>query len=496
MGQSQMNRRDALITSLGAAAIASIPAKEAFASDLAAVTRTGGETTLTRAEIKELADSLTFALLRPGTPRYDSARKVWNGIWDNKRPALIAQCADSNDVISAVNFARTHDLLVAIRGGGHSISGMSVCDGGLVIDLSPMRSVLMDLPTKTVRVGPGALLGDLDRETQAYGLVVPAGVVSHTGVAGLTLGGGIGSLMRKFGLTIDNLLSVDIVTADGQLRHASNDENQDLFWGVRGGGGNFGVVTSFEYQAHTFGPTFIGGGCLYPMDQAKDALEYSFEYSLNAPDELNIVSGMSITEDGESAAFVGVTYAGDIAAAERVIQPLLDFGKPTLQAIQPSNFVEQQSAGDSRNSHGRHYYIKGRHINDFDPQVLDVLLERWEAAPDRFTTMRFVRFGGAVGQVENDATAWPHRHAMWDMEVGGHWTNPDLSEEYVQWGRDYWDALEPYTAKEFYVNELMDEEQDQVSESYGNNYRRLVELKNKYDPTNLFRLNANIEPTV
>ncbi|MDG2241866.1 MAG: FAD-binding oxidoreductase [Rhodospirillaceae bacterium] len=491
-----MKRRDFLSSALGAAALSSIPHKEAFAADLAAVTRTGGETTLTRAEIKEFADSLTFALLRPGSPRYDSARKIWNGIWDSKRPALIAQCADTDDVINAVNFARTHDLLVAVRGGGHSISGMSICDGGLVIDLSPMRTVLLDLPTKTVRVGPGALLGDLDRETQAHGLIVPAGVVSHTGVAGLTLGGGIGSLMRKWGLTIDNLLSVDIVTADGQLRHASNDENLDLFWGVRGGGGNFGVVTSFEYQAHSFGPTSITGGCVYPMDQARDALEFSFEYSLDAPDDVNVVSGMTMTEDGEGAVFVGVTHAGDQRQAERDIQPLLDFGKPSLKAVQPINFVDQQSAADGRNAHGRRYYIKGRHINDFDPTLLDVLVERWGPAPDRFTTMRFVRFGGAVGRVDSDATAWPHRHANWGIEVGGHWTNPNLSEEYVQWGRDYWDALEPYTAKDFYVNELMDEEQDQVSESYGKNYRRLVELKNKYDPTNLFRLNANIEPTI
>jgi len=496
MGKSQVNRRDVLLESLSAAAVVSIPFKEAFASDLAAVTRTQGETTLTRAELKEFADSLTLALLRPGSPRYDSARKIWNGIWDHKRPALIAQCVDANDVINAVNFARTHDLLVAVRGGGHSISGMSVCDGGLVIDLSPMRTVLTDLSTKTVRVGAGALLSDLDRETQSYGLVVPAGVVSHTGVAGLTLGGGIGRLMRMYGLTIDSLLAVDIVTADGQLRRASKDENPDLFWGVRGGGGNFGVVTAFEFQAHTFGPTYIGGGILYSMEHAKDALDFSFELSANAPDTLGINAGMTMTEDGIAAAIIAITYVGDESKAERVLQPLRNFGRELADVTRKTNYVEQQSGGDARNSHGRLYYIKGRHINDYDPRSLDVLMERWGPAPGRFTTMRIVRFGGAVSRVDNDATAWPHRQAMWDMEVGGHWTNPDLSEEYVQWGRDYWDALEPYTEKEFYVNELMDEEQDQVSESYGKNYRRLVELKNKYDPTNLFRLNANIEPTV
>ena len=496
MGKSQMKRRDVLMTSLGAAALASIPGKEAFASDLAAVTRTGGETTLTRAEIKEFADSLTNALLTPSTPRYDSARKVWNGIWDSRRPALIAQCADSDDVVSAVNFARTHDLLVAVRGGGHSISGMSVCDGGLVIDLSPMRTVLTDLATKTVRVGGGALLSDLDRETQTYGLVVPAGVVSHTGVAGLTLGGGIGRLMRMYGLTIDSLLAVDIVTADGQLRRASKDENQDLFWAVRGGGGNFGVVTAFEFQAHTFGPTYIGGGVLYSMEHAKDALDFSFEFSENAPDELGVNAGMTVTEDGTAAAIIGITYVGDESKAEKVLQPLRKFGRELRDVTRKANYVNEQSGRDAANSHGRLYYIKGRHINEYDPRMLDVLMERWGPAPGRYTTMRIVRFGGAVSQVDNEATAWPHRDTMWDIEVGGHWTDPNQSEEYVQWGRDYWDALEPYTAKELYLNELMDEEQEQVTNSYGKNYKRLVDLKNKYDPTNLFRMNANVEPTV
>ncbi|MDG2241867.1 MAG: FAD-binding oxidoreductase [Rhodospirillaceae bacterium] len=496
MGKRQMKRRDVLTTSLSAAALAAIPAKEAFATDLAAVTRTGGETTLTRAELKEFADSLTYALLSPGTPRYDSARKIWNGIWDNRRPALIAQCADTDDVISAVNFARTHDLLVAVRGGGHSISGMSVCDGGLVIDLSPMRTVLTDVATKTVRVAGGALLGDVDRDTQNYGLVVPAGVVSHTGVAGLTLGGGIGRLMRMHGLTIDSLLAVDIVTADGQLRRASEDENQDLFWGVRGGGGNFGVVTAFEFKATTFGPTYIGGGILYSREHAKDALDFSFEFSENAPDSLGINAGMTKTEDGIDAAIIAITYVGDESKAERVLQPLRNFGRELADVTRKANYVEEQSGRDAANSHGRLYYIKGRHMNDYDPKMLDVLFERWGSAPGRYTTMRIVRFGGAVSQVDNDATAWPHRHAKWDIELGGHWTNPDQSEEYVQWGRDYWDALEPYTSRELYLNELMDEEQDQVNESYGQNYKRLVELKNKYDPTNLFRLNANIEPTV
>ena len=261
------------------------------------------------------------------------------------------------------------------RGGGHSISGKSICDGGIVIDLSPMRGVVVDATAMTVRVEGGALLHDMDRETQSYGLVVPAGVVSHTGIAGLTLGGGIGILMRRFGLTIDNLLSVEIVTPDGKLRHASEQDNPDLFWGVRGGGGNFGIVTSFEFKAHRFGPEILVGAIIYPIDQAKDMLNRYFDYSLEAPDELHFFTGMTISERNEEFAMAGFIYSGSFSEGERAIEPFRKLGKPIADIVRPTNYVQLQSRGDAHNAHGRHYYIKGRHVNNFDPVMNDIIME-------------------------------------------------------------------------------------------------------------------------
>lgn len=492
-----MKRRDLIVSAMGAAAAAYLPSIQAstLPEELRVVTRTGAEKTLTRSEITEFASSLKRALLQPGSPRYDAARKVWNGMWDDKRPALIANCLDVEDVINAVNFARTHDLLVAIRGGGHSISGKSVCDGGLIIDLGHMHRVRVDAEAKTVRVEGGALLSDLDLETQAFGLVTPAGVVSHTGVGGLTLGGGIGRLMRSHGLTIDSLLSVEIVTADGQFLTASEDEHADLFWAVRGGGGNFGVITSFEYQLYPIGQEVLVGTVQYGTDEAADMFQYFFEYSESAPKEVNVSMGMTIREDGAQGGFFGATYAGGpLKQGERLIEPILKGAKPKQKALGLNNYIKLQTFGDAHNAHGRNYYIKGRHVNDYDPAMVDTIMERWKHDPNRFTTMRIVRFGGAISEVPSHATAWPHRDAMWDMEVGGSWVEDALSEKYVQWGREYWDALDPFIAENFYVNELMDEGQEHVSANYGQNYPRLQRIKHRYDPENLFRLNANITP--
>jgi FAD/FMN-containing dehydrogenase len=499
-----MKRRDFVTTTLGAMAAAYISPSSAtnraatggFPSELRAISRTGKELTLVRAEVEELAESLRRALLVPSSPRYDEARKIWNGMWDDKRPALIAQCADESDVVNAVNFARTHDLLVAVRGGGHSISGKSVCDGGIVIDLSLMRSVYVDAAAQTASVEGGAHLHDMDRETQAYGLVCPAGVVSHTGVAGLTLGGGIGVLMRRFGLSIDNLESVEIVTADGELRFADKHENPDLFWGVRGGGGNFGVVTRFNYRLHKFGPKVLSAAVLYPDNQAKDMFNHYYDVSENSPRLLHSFAGMSIRESGTALNMLGFTYLGEIEDGAKVLEPLLKMGKPTATFMQPTNYIEMQSRGDAHNAHGRSYYIKGRHLNDYNPTMTDDILERWQHDPRRLNTMRVVRFGGAVADVANDATPWNHRDTVWDIEVGASWENPEDSPEFVDWGREYWDAVDPYTAESFYVNELMGEDQDKVAISYQDNYPRLVQVKNKYDPKNLFRLNANIKPSV
>jgi len=337
-------------------------------------------------------------------------------------------------------------------------------------------------------------LQDLDREGQAYGLVCPAGVVSHTGVAGLTLGGGIGILMRKYGLTIDNLLSVDIVTADGKLRHASADENPDLFWGVRGGGGNFGVVSMLEYRLHEFGPNILTSTSFYEQKQAKDMFNRFFENSENAPNDFHIWAGMSIQENGTPMTIMGFTYAGPMDQADRMTRPLLGQGKPVSEFTVPVNYVKQQSRIDAHNAHGRHYYIKGRHVNEYDPVLMDNILERWQHDPRRLNTMRLVTFGGAIAEVDNEATAWPHRQAKWDLELGASWTGAENSEEFVEWGRDYWDSILSHTADSFYVNEIMDETQDEITANYQSNHNRLMALKNTYDPKNLFRMNANIRP--
>jgi len=491
-----MKRRDFVKSAIGVAAAAYIPVSHGsrFPSELLVLSRTGAEKVLKRGEIEELASSLRRALLVPGSPRYEEERKIWNGLWDDRRPALIAQCIDISDIINAVNFARTHDLLVAVRGGGHGISGQSVCDQGMVIDLSEMRGVYVDTKARTAKVEGGALLQDLDREGQAYGLVCPAGVVSHTGVAGLTLGGGIGILMRKYGLTIDNLLSVDIVTADGKLRHASADENPDLFWGVRGGGGNFGVVSMLEYRLHEFGPNILTSTSFYEQKQAKDMFNRFFENSENAPNDFHIWAGMSIQENGTPMTIMGFTYAGPMDQADRMTRPLLGQGKPVSEFTVPVNYVKQQSRIDAHNAHGRHYYIKGRHVNEYDPVMMDNILERWQHDPRRLNTMRLVTFGGAIAEVDNEATAWPHRQAKWDLELGASWTGAENSEEFVEWGRDYWDSILSHTADSFYVNEIMDETQDEITANYQSNHKRLMALKNTYDPKNLFRMNANIRP--
>ena len=492
----RMKRRDFITSALGAAAAAYLPVARSTAipSEIRVVTRSGSETRLTQSEIKEFADSLKRALLHQGSPWYDGARKIWNGMWDDKRPALIASCIDAEDVIHAVNFARTHELLVAVRGGGHSISGKSVCDGGLVVDLSPMHGVRVNPAARTVRVEGGALLSDLDIATLAHGLFTPAGVVSHTGIGGLTLGGGIGRLMRSHGLTIDSLLSVQLVTADGRLLTASEDENTDLFWAVRGGGGNYGVVTEFEYRLHPIGKEMLVAAALYGPDQIGDMLKHYFEFSENATRELDFFAGMTIREDGTRSAVITAGYVGPQANGRRLVEPFTRLGKPILTDVRMRNYLALQTGGDAHNAHGRVYYIKGRHVNDYDPAMIDTLVERWHHEPTRFNTMRIVRFGGAISDVASDETAWPHREAKWDFEVGGSWVDHELSEKYVQWGRDYWDAMDPYLAESFYVNELMDEGQGHVNSNYGHNYARLQGIKQRYDPHNLFRLNANITP--
>ena len=490
-----MRRRDFVSAALGTSVAACLPIDKALVSELPALTLTGGETTLTQAEVNEFAATLRGDLLLPSDANYDQARRAWNGVFD-KRPALIARCKGAADVTQAVNFARSHELITAVRAGGHSMAGKSVCEGGIVIDVSPMQSVRVDPEQRRARVDAGVLLGGLDQEAQQFGLATTAGVVSHTGAAGLTLGGGLGRLQRKHGLTIDNLKAVHMVTADGCWLRANGEENADLFWGVRGGGGNFGVVTSFEYQLHPVGPSVLNVANLYPIDQAREVLEFYFEFMQDAPDDLYIGAGMIKRPDGTAMAMISGCFFGSFKAADALLEPLRTFGKPVVQNIAPIDYLALQSRNDDNNPHGRKYYSKSGFFNDIDSNLINTMIEGFDGAVANQTGILISPFGGAVGRVDPGDTAFFHRDAQFNIEVAISWEDAARSEEYIEWGRAFWRTMAPFVSRGFYVNTEMDPSQQRLQQNYGANYDRLVALKNRYDPQNLFRLNANIRPSV
>ena len=464
-------------------------------ADLTVATTAGEETVLKDAPVAEFSSHLRGEVLRSGDIDYESTRKVWNGMI-NKRPALIVRCADVNDVVDAVKFGREHDLLASVRGGGHNIAGKAVCDGGLMIDLSGMRNVRVDPDKRTARVEGGALLGDLDRETQAFGLATTAGVVTHTGVGGLTLGGGVGRLARKHGLACDNLLAVDVVTAAGDVLTASATENEDLFWGVRGGGGNFGIVTAFEFRLHPVGPGVLGGKVVHPLQEARRALEFYHEYSRTAPDELSADAFFLTSPEGEQVVAISVCYIGPIEEGERVLQPLRRFGPPLLDDIGPLPYTEVQAAGDDFFPIGLSYYWKSHFLKEISSDAVEATVSHFARVPSPRSLLAFQQYGGAVGRVDRSETAFWHRDAEWDNFPTSVWTDPAESETHVRWVREWWDLMNPFSTGGEYVNNLGEEGEDRVRAAYGANYERLVALKNKFDPTNLFRLNANITPTV
>ena len=489
-----MKRRAFLRAGLATAAVAYLPVGRAFAADIAAVKMSGGETVLSAVEIEEFAASLRGVLLQASDPAYDAARRVWNAMFD-KHPALIARCLSGADVVNAVNFARVHDLLVAVRCGGHNMAGKSVCEGGLVIDLSLMNSVQVNPNAKTARVAGGALLGHLDREAQAFGLATTAGVVSHTGVGGLTLGGGLGRLQRKYGLTIDNLLGVELVTADGRFVTANQYENADLYWGVRGGGGNFGIVTSFKFQLHKFGPEVLNFSFVYPLEQAREVLDFYLEFSADAPKELFVGGGLGMSADGKGVARIGGNYYAPFNHADRILQPLREFGNPTADRTRMLTYVGVQQAADKSNAHGQYHYAKGGFLTEIQPGLIDAIVENFSHSPGRKNSVSFLPMDGAVNDVRRTETAYPNRNALYHLDTSNVWTDPEKSEAYVQAGRDYWAELSPLVGGGFYVNSPLDRSQRRVRGNYGDNYERLVRLKDQYDPDNFFRLNANIEPT-
>jgi FAD/FMN-containing dehydrogenase len=441
-------------------------------------------------------------VVRPGDAGYDEHRKVWNGSID-RRPAVVARCAGVADVIDAVRFARERDLVVAVRSGGHSFPGLSVCDDGLVIDLGLMKGVRVDPGNRTVRAQAGVLLGELDRETQAFGCAVPSGIVTHTGLAGLTLGGGIGWIMRKYGLTIDQLESVDVVTADGEHVVASETENPDLFWGVRGGGGNFGIVTEFEFRLNPLGPEVVAGPVFWTAEDAPEVLRFYRDWIADCPDELMTIVVQRrmpalpvVPPDlvGKRIIAVAACHAGSIDEGLRVMQPLKGFGRPILDLCQPKPYLVHQAMFDPSFRHGCWYYVRSCDVASLTDEVIDVVVEHGSRIESPISSLALWQMGGAVARVPESATAFNGRNAGHTFNINGNSETAEGFEAERQWARDYWSALAPHHTS-VYVNFLMEEGEERVRQAYGaEKYDRLKALKRAYDPTNFFRLNQNIRP--
>jgi FAD/FMN-containing dehydrogenase len=443
--------------------------------------------------VQELGDSLRGNLLLPGHPAYEEARRVINAQM-NKHPALIVQPRGAADVKQTVDFARANSLLVAVKCGGHSPSGKSTCDRGLMIDLSLMRNVRVDTEARIAHVAGGSLLGDMDSETMARGLVTTAGTVSHTGVGGLTLGGGFGRVARRFGLALDNVKSVDVVTAGGEFVRASAQENPELYWGTRGGGGNFGIVTSFDFELHPMQRQVVGGAIMFPANEAKRVLTWYSEYEGVAPDDLylsgTIVSGPKLSGVGFS-----VCYSGPMNKADEVLKRIRGAGsKPIVDTLAPIDYVALQRSQDIDDPRAIGSYTKTGYVKKIKPELIDVMVTGLEPHPERSTTVGFQHCGGAISRVASDATAFPHRdiHATCLLLVD--WPAQIDPSKHIAWLKKFWDAILPHTDG-FYTNDVIEESQKQIDENYLGNYPRLLALKNKYDPTNLFRLNANVVPT-
>ena len=497
-----MKRRVFVSSSLLAAA-ASLPGiKVAYAvartgqiPDVAAITGDGREVTLHGAEIGELAARLQGRLLLAGDNGYDDARRTRNPSFD-KHPALIAQPTNVADVQAAVNFARAHDLLVAVKCGGHSHSGQSTCDRGMQIDLSSLRGVRVDPAGRLVSVKGGTLLGQVDRETAAQGFVTPLGTVSHTGVGGLTLGGGFGRIARRFGMSIDNLESVDVVTADGQLRHASASENSDLFWGARGGSGNFGVVTNFWFRLHPMGRDVVAGTLSFPIAKARDVLSMYADYVAAAPDELYMDPMVALPARG-APGFVTleVCYSGPQENAERALAPLRKVGKPDRDTIKSADYVLTQRSNDETDARAVASYMKAGFIARMPGELISAIVDGLTGDPHRMTLVFFQHCGGASGRVADGATAFAHRYALANMMAVSAWAfGSEDPAPHIEATRRHWATLEPFT-RGFYVNDMPREATAKdVNANYRDNYQKLVAIKTKYDPTNLFRLNANVQP--
>ncbi|MBM0104716.1 FAD-binding oxidoreductase [Steroidobacter sp. S1-65] len=488
--------RSALLASATLPAFKFVPAlaRSGPIPDVAAITGDGREVTLRGAEIRELAEKLQGHLLLAGDNGYDQARLLLNPSFD-KHPALIAQPADVAGIQNAVKFAREHNLLLAVKCGGHSHSGQSSCERGLQIDLKNFRGVQLDAPGRKISVKGGSLLGQVDRETMPHGLVTPLGTVSHTGVGGLTLGGGFGRVARRFGMAIDNLTSMDVVTADGRLLHTSARENAELFWGLRGGSGNFGVVTHFEFKLHPMQREVVAGKLTFPFESMRDALSMWADYAPAAPDELYFDPVVMMPPGGAPAIVqLEICYSGPVKDAERALAPIRKLGTPVADTVTTMDYVDVQRSGDIADPRALGTYLKGGFISSMPGELIDALVGGIKGDPRRATLLFFQHCGGACSRVPENATAFAHRYALANMMTLSGWAHGEDPADHIEATRRYWSGLEKFT-RGFYVNDMPREATAaQINANYRGNHQRLVALKTKYDPTNLFRLNANVQP--
>lgn len=471
-------------------------------AEIQVATSSGGNGVLLNGAIDEFKASLRGELVLEGDAEYENARKVYNGMID-KRPSIIVRCADVADVMAAVNFGRENNLLISVRGGGHNAGGLGICDDGLVIDLSLIKYTRVDQASKTVRIGGGCTWGEVDHATHPFGLAVPAGIISTTGVGGLTLGGGLGYLTRKVGLTIDNLLAVDMVLADGTFVTASAEENEDLFWAVRGGGGNFGIVTSFLFQAHQV-HTVYAGPTLWDIEKTDEVMRWYREFITQTSDDLYgffatlTVPGPPFPEALHGKKMCGVVwnYTGPIEDAEKVFKPIREFGPPTFEHVGPMPYPTLQSMFDVFYPTGLQWYWRADFVNELNDEAIAQHHKFGQELPTPHSTMHLYLIDGAAHRVGKNDTPWSYRDARWSQVIVGVDPDPANNDKITSWAKDYYDAVHPHSAGGAYVNFLMEEGEDRVKASYKDNYQRLVEIKNKYDPNNLFKVNQNIKPSV
>ncbi|MGK0223183.1 MAG: FAD/FMN-containing dehydrogenase [Limisphaerales bacterium] len=463
-------------------------------ADLPISDASGEQISLSATNVTSLQSQLSGDVLLVGTAEYEMARTVWNAMVD-QRPGLIARCLNTADVVAAVQFARTHDLLVSVKSGGHNIAGKSVTTDSFTIDLSQMKGIEVDAEQRTAKCQSGLKLGELDAGTQAFGLATVQGIATDTGMAGVVIGGGYGWLAGKYGMTCDNLVSAELVLADGNVVTASTEENEDLFWGIRGGGGNFGIVTSFEFRLHPV-TMVLGGMIIHPRSEAQNFLRFFRDYANSAPDELTMVALLLHTPDGVPAVAAAVCCCGPADQAKETLRPLKEFGSPLADSIAPVPYVEQQALLDDAWPPGDSYYWKTSLVSTLSDAAIDVLIEQAAKAPNPMSAIALQQLHGVATRVSSTDTAFAHRFDHYNFIPMARWNDPADADRNVEWAREVWQAMQPHSDEAVYGNDLGDEGDDRLRAAYGINYERLVRLKKQYDPGNLFRLNQNIKPGV